>query len=158
MWECEQNYDAGYCMTKVCFNGSTTVVAAPYPVTTATCTNKTVTTTCGSCASGVNCGSCGNTAGESFCLENSCTYSNATVTNQPCDKTDMFGNSVPCCNTYVWNDPSGNNGICTAGTTLAGYNTYLANYLGIDVLWSALDISRMTLLAIIALFLAANQL
>lgn len=77
----------------------------------------------------------------------------------------MFGYSrtvasTSCCYYYTWNDASGDNGICSTGTTLPGvYSTAMASYLGISLYnWGLLEMSRLTFFALIALFLAVNKM
>lgn len=167
IWECSQNYAGEYCAGatggagKVCFSGTTNNTITSWNPSGGCANTTTVSTTCGSCPSGTNCGSCGNTGSLGLCLQNSCTFQNATSINKNCPTGgDMFGvgSNLTCCNYYSWTGGSATGGICSMGTYLGAYNAYLADYLGINILWSAYDISRLTLLAIIALFFAANQL
>lgn len=68
--------------------------------------------------------------------------------------------SSSCCYYYTWNDASGDNGICSDGTTLPKvYYTAMTSYLGINFdNWGLLEMSRLTFFALIALFLAVNKM
>ena len=132
------------------------------PKTNNVCPNTTVTTTCGGCAD-TNCGgNCAKTGDNQYCAD-SCNFSNATVETKACkNNTDMFGYQNPnfCCYQYTWNDASGNNGICSAGTKMFNrYTNAIYLYLGINLKnMGLLEMSRFTFLAVIALFLTIYKM